>query len=176
MTLGKRIKKLRKELSLTQQEFADRMQTSKNNIARYEIDKVNPSAAVLTFICREFNVREEWLREGEGEMFLAADEGLITQLAAEYSLDEKSRVLVANFLKLSDYERSVIVQASEIMAKKFAAAPQKSSEATGDAVEKQREEKPEGISEKEWAVILQMREQEELEKTMRTSTVSRSIA
>lgn len=65
-----RIKKLRKALDLTQQEFADRLNVGRNNIAGYETGRRSPSDAVVTLICREFNVNEEWLRTGEGDMFL----------------------------------------------------------------------------------------------------------
>lgn len=68
-----RIKKVRKELDLTQQKFADRLGTARNNIAGYETGKRNPSDAVISLICREFNVNEEWLRTGEGEMFMELD-------------------------------------------------------------------------------------------------------
>ncbi len=57
-----RIKKLRKELDLTQQEFADRLGTARNNIAGYETGKRSPSDAVISLICTKFNVNESWLR------------------------------------------------------------------------------------------------------------------
>lgn len=68
-----RIKKLRKELDLTQQEFADRLGTARNNIAGYETGKRSPSDAVISLICTKFNVNENWLRHGNGEMFAELD-------------------------------------------------------------------------------------------------------
>lgn len=68
--MNHRIKELRKALSLTQQEFADRIGMKRNTIANYEIDRNEPSNSVITLICREFNVSEHWLRTGEGEMFI----------------------------------------------------------------------------------------------------------
>lgn len=67
--LNERLKKLRKTLDLTQQEFADRIGSKRNTIAKYETDTNVPSAAVISLICREFNVNENWLRTGEGDMF-----------------------------------------------------------------------------------------------------------
>ena len=61
---------MRKILDLTQQDFADRLGTTRNNIAGYEIGRRSPSVAVISLICREFNVSEAWLRTGEGEMFI----------------------------------------------------------------------------------------------------------
>ena len=71
--MNERIKKLRKALDLTQQEFADRIGSKRNTIAKYETETNTPSAAVISLICREFRVNEKWLREGTGEMFLPTD-------------------------------------------------------------------------------------------------------
>ena len=64
-----RLKKLRKEFCLTQQEFADRIDISRGNIASYEVGKNAPSNAVISLICREFNVNKNWLQTGNGDMF-----------------------------------------------------------------------------------------------------------
>lgn len=68
--MNERLKKLRKTLDLTQQEFADKIGSKRNTIAKYETDTNVPSAAVISLICREFNVNENWLRTGEGDMFM----------------------------------------------------------------------------------------------------------
>lgn len=71
--MHKRIKALRKALDLTQQEFANRIGSKRNTIAKYETEANTPSAAVISLICREFNVNEDWLRNGTGgneNMFL----------------------------------------------------------------------------------------------------------
>lgn len=74
--MRERIKCLRKELKLTQQEFADKLKIKRGAIANYELGRNDPIDAVVTLICREFNVNEQWLRTGEGEMFntLSRDE------------------------------------------------------------------------------------------------------
>ena len=65
-----RIKKIRKELDLTQQEFADRIGIKRGGVANYEIGRNEPADSVISLICREFNVNEQWLRDGTGEMFI----------------------------------------------------------------------------------------------------------
>ena len=67
--MKERLKQLRKTLDLTQQEFADRIGTKRNTIAKYETNTNMPSDAVISLICREFNVNKNWLRTGTGEMF-----------------------------------------------------------------------------------------------------------
>ena len=68
--MNQRIKKLRRALDLTQQEFADKIGMKRNTVANYETDRNEPSNSVISLICREFNVSETWLRTGEGEMFI----------------------------------------------------------------------------------------------------------
>lgn len=71
--MNERLRKLRRTLDLTQQEFADRIGSKRNTIAKYETEANTPSAAVISLICREFNVNEVWLRTGEGDMFNKMD-------------------------------------------------------------------------------------------------------
>lgn len=68
--MNERIRKLRRNLDLTQQEFAERIGIKRNTIANYESGRNEPIDAVVSLICREFNVNEQWLRNGIGEMFV----------------------------------------------------------------------------------------------------------
>lgn len=67
--MNERIKELRKALGFTQQEFAEKIGIKRNTVAQYEIGRNQPIDTVITLICREFHVNEDWLRYGEGEMF-----------------------------------------------------------------------------------------------------------
>lgn len=67
--MNERIKELRKELGLTQQKFANSIGVKQNTVAQYEIGRNPPTDTVVTLICREFDVDEEWLRTGAGPMF-----------------------------------------------------------------------------------------------------------
>lgn len=68
--MNERIKKIRKALDLTQQQFANKIGTTANVLTNYETGRRNPSSSVINNICKTFNVNETWLRTGEGEMFL----------------------------------------------------------------------------------------------------------
>lgn len=73
MTIGERIKEVRKTEKLTQQEFADRLNLKRNTVGSYEVNVVDPSDRTIKDICDKFGIREEWLRTGEGEMHLGED-------------------------------------------------------------------------------------------------------
>ncbi len=74
MTTGERIKKLRKDLDLTQQKFGERLGIKGNTVAQYELGRNEPIDAVLSLICKEFNVNEDWLRTGVGNIFTEQSE------------------------------------------------------------------------------------------------------
>ena len=109
--MNKRLKKLRKTLDLTQQEFADRIGSKRNTVAKYETGANAPSAAVVSLICREFNVNEDWLRNGNCDMFLPVDrENEISRMVKALLSDEgntfKSRfITMLAGLSVSDWER-----------------------------------------------------------------------
>ena len=68
--MDQRLKQLRKALGLTQQEFADRLGITRGAIANYELGRNSPIDAAVILICKTFDVSEEWLRTGNGEMFV----------------------------------------------------------------------------------------------------------
>lgn len=105
--MNERLKKLRKALDLTQQEFADRLGVKRNTIAQYEIGRNEPIDAVIVSICREFNVSRKWLCDGVGEMFAPDDE--LNDLVSKYGLSEDDRILIKKYIGLKSSARDVIV-------------------------------------------------------------------
>ena len=67
--MNERIRLLRKELGLNQSDFGNKIGVKQGTVAGYESGARTPLDAVVSSICREFDVNEEWLRTGEGEMF-----------------------------------------------------------------------------------------------------------
>lgn len=95
-----RIKTIRKELGLTQEKFADRLNMKRNTIANYEIGRNEPIDAVISLICREYNVNEQWLRTGEGEMFIKLDPEDELMQWAEKNLTTKSHSFKKRFIRM----------------------------------------------------------------------------
>ena len=113
--LKERLKALRKELRLTQQEFADRVGISRGNIGAYEVGKNAPSDAVISLICREFHVNEEWLRTGNGEMFVeeTPDEEFMRMAKAVASGDTETDRMIRRtlmyFYEMDDLGRKTLM-------------------------------------------------------------------
>ncbi len=116
-----RIKKIRKELDLTQQEFADRIGIKRNSFANYETGRNTPIDAIIVSICREFNVNEHWLRDGTGEMFIkqTRDEQ-IAAFIGDMLKDEKEsfkRRLISALANLDESDWDVLEKLVDSMQK-----------------------------------------------------------
>lgn len=72
--MNDRIKKLRQALNLSQEEFGKRLGVTRGAITNIELNKVEPKPLFVDLICREFNASENWIRTGEGEMFVEKTE------------------------------------------------------------------------------------------------------
>ena len=68
--IGERIKKIRDENGLTLEAFGNKLSMTRSAIGLIEKGHRNATDRVISDICREFNVNEDWLRTGEGEMFI----------------------------------------------------------------------------------------------------------
>lgn len=108
--MNNRIKKLRKALDLTQQEFAKRIGSVQNTITGYETGRRVPSNQVISLICKTFNVSETWLRTGEGEMFSPKASAAMEALARERGLTHSDFVLIEKFLNLKPESRIAIAE------------------------------------------------------------------
>jgi len=114
-----RLKQIRKAFNLTQQEFANRLKIKRNTVATYETGKSNPSDAAISLICREFNVREEWLRTGEGKMFKDVPSSTLEALAKEYGLSDAAYVMVEKFISLKPENQKIIFNYVQEVAAAF---------------------------------------------------------
>lgn len=82
MTVGERIKQIRKENKMTQIEFAKAISISNVSVSQLEADKFNMARTTERLICTMFHINPEWLRTGEGEMHSIAEtaEELVPEL------------------------------------------------------------------------------------------------
>lgn len=98
--MNERIKEVRKSLGLTQQEFADRIGVKRNTVATYEGGRNIPIDSVVSLICKEFNVNEEWLRTGEGEMFQDLSQGELAARVVGEALADDNKFIQSVFISL----------------------------------------------------------------------------
>lgn len=70
MEINERIKYLRKELlHLTLEQFGEKVGVKRSAVCSIENERRGVTDQMFRSICREFGVREEWLRTGDGDPF-----------------------------------------------------------------------------------------------------------
>lgn len=126
MEIGERISELRKNLNLNQEDFGKKINVTRSAVSNYEKGLRNVMDRVITDICREYSVNEEWLRNGTGEMFIEKDSTIVAELASEYNLDSKGIKFIEAFLNLTSEQQSVL----QDLALNFAKAIAKDDEVT----------------------------------------------
>ncbi|MDO4451353.1 MAG: helix-turn-helix transcriptional regulator [Lachnospiraceae bacterium] len=91
-TIGKRIEILRKDLGLSRRAFGEKLSVTESVIVNIEYDRLkrpNQKDSLYKLICNEFNVDENWLLTGEGEMYIEVDrENQLMIWAADVLKDE----------------------------------------------------------------------------------------
>lgn len=100
--MNERLKAIRKELSLSQEAFGKKLGVTGAGISKIESGDRSLTEQMILAICREFNVREEWLRNGSREMFLDFTEDEFSKAAATLSNDAFVRSLIVEYWKLDE--------------------------------------------------------------------------
>ena len=121
--MNERLKKLRKKLDMTQQEFADKIGIARGNIASYEVRKAAVSNAVISLICTKFGVNEEWFRTGTGgddNMFLPEPEDELEAFARKYNVTGLERIFLEKYLGLKQSERDAVIRFMADLAEEVA--------------------------------------------------------
>ena len=106
--MNERVKQLRKTLDLTMEKFGDRLGVKKNSISQIESVKNSLTEQMIKSICREFDVDEEWLRNGTGSMFIerTRDEEIAKFIGTIQSVDDDSfmKKFISMLAKLDESE------------------------------------------------------------------------
>ena len=108
MTLGERIKSVRKQNKLTQTEFAKSLGASRGMIVNVEMDKISNMTAkkpLLQLICDKYGCRREWLIDGEGEMMqeLSREQEIIKAVSEMFTGDDSfTQDIISMLVKLPD--------------------------------------------------------------------------
>ena len=106
MDIFDRIIKVRSESKESQEKFAAKLGLSRNFINKVENKKKNVSDRTISDICREYNINEEWLRTGSGDMTvpISKDKEISRMLATVLKSDENDfkRRLISALSRLDD--------------------------------------------------------------------------
>lgn len=100
MTENERVRALRKELKLSQEEFGSKIGIQKTAVSKIERGENRLTDKNIRSICRECGVNEDWLRTGKGEMYIHAPSNEVDVIAKKYNLSPEVRILIERFIVL----------------------------------------------------------------------------
>ena len=115
--MNERIKELRKVLNLSQESFSSKLNISRSHFAMIENGSKNITDRVFSDISRVFNVNEEWLINGTGEMFAPTFNDKLDQLASEYNFSKLEYTFFSSYLKLDEKKREAVTEFLESIVK-----------------------------------------------------------
>ena len=72
--MNERLVEIRKALQMNQKKFAESISIGQSTLAMIEVGKRALNDRHIKLICNIYNVNEEWLRNGNGEMFISKNQ------------------------------------------------------------------------------------------------------
>ena len=123
MNINHRIKSLRKHLSMNQNEFGSKIGLSQRAVSWMEKEGNTVIPQNIKIICDTFNVSENWLLNGEGEMFRPADEpDILDRLQQELKLTSQEMEIIRTFVELSPEQRRMGIEFVQTFTSKLSDA------------------------------------------------------
>ena len=120
--MNARIEAVRKHEGLTQEQFAEKINLSRNYLWMLENGSRVPSDRTIKDICDKFGIREEWLRNGTGEMFvLDAQSDKVAAFVGDLTKDDSDtfkKRFVEMLADLSPQDWELLERMAEKLAQK----------------------------------------------------------
>lgn len=100
MELHERIRKIRTDLELTQQQYADKLGISRDTVNNLERGRMQIKEMYLRLICKTFRVNYFWLTEEKGDPYISVPDILMDDVIEKYGLDDLDKELIEEYVKL----------------------------------------------------------------------------
>lgn len=114
-TIQERIKFIRKEKNLNQEEFGERLGVGKYVIANIELNRVEPKELLINHICDIYSINKEWILNGTGEVYKTTEKNIINDLVKEFDLDEDELSIIKSYINLPKIQRKNFVSILKAM-------------------------------------------------------------
>lgn len=99
--------------------FGARINLSQTTIGQYEKETRPITERVISQLVNEFNISEEYLRHGTGDMFINRTPDLVRQLSEELSLSDREQLLLLTFLSFPPETRALVLDFAHDFMKKL---------------------------------------------------------
>ena len=107
--MNERLKLLRNTLKISQELFAKKIKLTRSAISNYEKGTRNITNRVISDICREFNVNEEWFRNGNGEMFIDIDTISMDEYLKQHKASDLEVYILRAYFNIPFEERQHLI-------------------------------------------------------------------
>ncbi|MBQ1920672.1 MAG: helix-turn-helix transcriptional regulator [Selenomonas sp.] len=113
MSTGERLKTIRKGLNLNQTDFGARINLSQTTIGQYEKETRPITERVISQLIAEYNINEEYLRHGTGEMFVSRRADIVAELAAKLQLTAREQQLLLAYSTIPADKRELLLNLAQ---------------------------------------------------------------
>lgn len=98
--IKERLKSIRKQFRLSQSALGESIGVSRDVISNIESGRVEMKDHIIKLICSEFNVNEQWLRTGEGEVFNTEEKFSLDKFAQQRQMSELELDILRAYFEL----------------------------------------------------------------------------
>lgn len=109
LEINKRFIVLRKELGLSQRKIGESIGLSNSGISNIENGIRSVTEQHIKLLCAEFDVNEEWLRTGEGEMFVAKTSFSLDDYAKQNKLSSLEIDIIKSYMEVDPSVRKGVM-------------------------------------------------------------------
>jgi transcriptional regulator with XRE-family HTH domain len=117
--LNERLALLREILGLTTRKFGEKLNITGGAVTNMEKGTRNITDRTISDICREFNVNEEWLRNGKGDVFIEPDTFSLDEYLKQQGATELEMEIIKGYFNIPkeirgtvlDYFKNIILPA-----------------------------------------------------------------
>lgn len=110
--ISERIKMIRSALGINQIKMAQDLSLAQSSVAQMETGRRPVMDKTIRLISSFYNVNEDWLRTGKGNMFITKDTGIT-------SLSPQKQAVIDVVASLPDHELNIFTNVVTAMAKRL---------------------------------------------------------
>ena len=110
MTINERVKKIRKDRGLTQEEFGKTLSVQRAAISKIEHGDNGVTPQMVTLICEKYGINEEWLKSGKGPMKKKEPGDILDKVIESYHLPKETKILVEVYGQLNQEHQNAICE------------------------------------------------------------------
>lgn len=108
--MNKRLKEIRKYLGYTQKKFAELLGVTQSAVSWTEIGGHTVSGQFIRALVTQFNVNEDWLKTGDGPMFLETETFSLDRYAKEKGASDEDLEIVKAYFSLEPGMRKALFE------------------------------------------------------------------